>query len=176
MRRVFLFVLLLSWVPAMAFSYESWYRATEPGEIEVKEIPPAKLMVADSPSRGDPFSQLFRYISKNDVAMTVPVESSMQRFDMRFYVGTKDKPRDLRDEAGVKVLEAPARLVVSAGERGGYSSANLREAEDRVTRWLATNTQYRAVAEPYAVFWNGPYVPPFLKRFEIHVPVERIVN
>jgi hypothetical protein len=30
------------------------------------------------------------------------------------------------------------------------------------------------VADPYAVFWNGPYVPPFMKRFEIHVPVERL--
>jgi hypothetical protein len=171
-RYVLLFAMLIAVAP-MAFSYESWYRATEPGVVEVKEIPAAKLMVAE-PASGDPFSRLFRYISKNDVAMTVPVESSMQRNDMRFYVGSKDKPRDLRNEGDVQVIEAPARTVVSVGERGGYSWSNLREAETKARQWLANNKQYKAVADPYAVFWNGPYVPPFMKRFEIHVPVERL--
>ena len=28
-----------------------------------------------------------------------------------------------------------------------------------------------AAGEPYGVYWNAPYVPFFLKRFEVHVPV-----
>lgn len=175
MRRFVMLSLAFLAVSPMAFSYESWYRATDPGVVEVKEIPAAKLMVAE-PASGDPFSRLFRYISRNGVAMTVPVESSMQRNDMRFYVGSKDRPRDLRNEGDVQVVEAPARMVVSVGERGGYSWSNLREAEAKARQWLADNKQYRATGEPYAVFWNGPYVPPFMKRFEVHVPVERLLN
>jgi hypothetical protein len=175
--RHWLIVLALWMAAPMALSYESWYRATDPGVIEVKEIPAAKLMVAEDLSqRGEPFSRLFRYISKNNVAMTVPVESSMLRNDMRFYVGTKDRQRDLRSEGNVSITEVPARLVVSVGERGGYSSANLTAAETKARQWLDQNPQYRALDEPYAVFWNGPYVPGFLKRFEVHIPVQRVVN
>jgi len=37
--------------------------------------------------------------------------------------------------------------------------------------WLAAQPTVEAAGEPYAVYWNAPYVPPFMKRFEVHVPV-----
>ncbi len=50
-------------------STESWYAATEPGAIEVIEIPAAKLMVAARATAGDDsmFGRLCRFISKHDV-------------------------------------------------------------------------------------------------------------
>ena len=38
--------------------------------------------------------------------------------------------------------------------------------------WLASQNAWRAAGAPYAVFWNGPFTPWFMKRFEVHVPVE----
>jgi hypothetical protein len=29
-----------------------------------------------------------------------------------------------------------------------------------------------AAGEAYAIYWNSPFVPGFLKRYEVHVPVE----
>ena len=37
--------------------------------------------------------------------------------------------------------------------------------------WLAARPDVEAAGAPYGVYWNAPYVPPFLKRFEVHVPV-----
>lgn len=163
----------------MALGTEAWYPATEPGTIEVKQIPAAKLMIAGNESMaGDDglFGRLFRYISKHDVKMTVPVETQLQRGEMRFYVGTRDAPRALRDDGGVRITEMPARMVASIGARGSYSGSNIREAEEQLASWLARNPQYQRLDEPYAVFWNGPYVPGVLKRFEVHVPVRRVLN
>ena len=37
--------------------------------------------------------------------------------------------------------------------------------------WLATRPDVEAAGAPYGVYWHAPYVPPFLKRFEVHIPV-----
>jgi hypothetical protein len=57
------------------------------------------------------------------------------------------------------------------GERGGYSRANFEKARATLLAWLAGQPAVEAAGEPYAVYWNAPYVPFFLKRFEVHVPV-----
>jgi hypothetical protein len=140
-------------------STESWYAATEPGVIEVKEIPAAKLMVAGSASDADDsmFGRLFRYISTHDVKMTVPVEAPLGRNEMRFYVGSRDASRALQS---------------SAGARGGYSGGNIHATAQKLNDWLTSNPRYRPAGEAYAVFWNGPYVPGIVKRFEVHQPVK----
>lgn len=155
-------------------STESWYAATEPGVIEVKEIPAAKLIVAGSASAADDsmFGRLFRYISTHDVKMTVPVEAPLGRNEMRFYVGSRDASRALQSSGGVQVTEMPARLVVSAGARGSYSWGNIHAAEQKLNDWLTNNPRYRPAGKAYAVFWNGPYVPGIVKRFEVHQPVK----
>ena len=37
--------------------------------------------------------------------------------------------------------------------------------------WLAKRTDVKAAGEPYAVYWNSPFVPFFLKQSEVHIPV-----
>ena len=127
-------------------STESWYAATEPGVIEVKEIPAAKLMVAGSASAADDsmFGRLFRYIYRHEVKMTVPVEGPIGRNEMRFY----------------------------AGSRGSYSWSNIQAAEHKLNDWLTKNPRYLRAGETYAVFWNGPYDPGIVKRFEVHKSVK----
>ncbi len=37
--------------------------------------------------------------------------------------------------------------------------------------WLAKRADVKAAGEPYAIYWNSPSVPFFLKKSEVHLPV-----
>ena len=104
--------------------------------------------------------------------MTVPVHANLGG-GMQFFLGS-DAPESLEDTGSVSVVEVPARTVVSMGDRGSYSADNVAETRRKLSQWIADSGLWRQVGEPYAVFWNGPFVPGFLKRYEVHVPVESL--
>jgi hypothetical protein len=158
-------------------AYEKSFEKTPAGLIEVKTIPPAKLLVTKGQGNyfnqsGSLFTKLFDYIRKNDVAMTVPVEAEIEQASMRFYVGGMDTIKQLQDQGDVFVTTLPARKVASIGVRGSYSARNYADAKKTLEDWLSAHPQYEPVGGAYAVFWNAPYVPWFLKHFEVHVQIE----
>ena len=162
--------------PAMA--YESNYPPTEVDVIEVKELPPARVMEAAGGSdyfenRNGPFMVLFDYIRTNGLAMTVPVEADPRPARMRFFV-ERDRTGELPSTAGaVTVYERPAQLVVAIGQRGAYSRESYDAGLASLRAWLDEHPEYEASGEPYAVYWDGPFKPWFLKRAEVHLPVRR---
>ncbi|MDF7825634.1 heme-binding protein [Pontiellaceae bacterium B12227] len=168
-------------VPAMSVAYEKAFKSTDAGTIEIKEIPERTLIVA---RRGESyfeennalFGQLFRYIKDNDVSMTVPVKADIDPGNMYFYVGSKDLAKDLRDTDSVKVVVEPVRQVLSIGVRGGYSENNFRKAREKLFEQLDASKDWKVTGEAYAIFWNGPYVPSFMKKFEVHVPIVPAVD
>lgn len=157
-------------------AYEAAYARTKPGQTELKSIP-AALTLATKADRGyfdaqnGLFMRLFKFIRQNGVAMTVPVEAEIDPGVMRFYVPTDGRQRQLAAAEGVTVSPRPARTVASLGLRGSYSEARFRGALKRLEQWLATRTDIEPVASAYMVYWNSPFVPAFLKRSEVHVPV-----
>ncbi len=163
---------------ALAMATESNYAPTEVDVIEVKELPAARVMEAVGgpdyfEGRNGPFMTLFDYIRTNDLAMTVPVEADPRPARMRFFV-ERDRTGELpTGEGGVKVYERPAQQVVSIGQRGSYSRENYDEGLAKLRAWLAAHPEFQASGEPYAVYWDGPFKPWFLKRAEVHIPVER---
>jgi hypothetical protein len=163
--------------PAMA--YESNYPPTAVDVIEVKELPPARVMEATGgrdyfENRNEPFMVLFDYIRANDLAMTVPVEADTRPARMRFFV-ERDRAGELPSKDGaVKVYERPAQLVLAIGQRGTYSRESYDEGLAKLRAWLAEHPEYEASGEPYAVYWDGPFKPWFLKRAEVHIPVTRV--
>ncbi|WP_372846674.1 heme-binding protein [Pontiella sp.] len=164
-------------VPAMGEAYEKAFAATEAGKTEVKVIPQRTLIMAQYEAgyfeqNNDLFGRLFRYIKANDVAMTVPVKADIDPGKMYFYIGTKDLEKDLASTGEVRVMIEPERTVMSLGVRGGYSEKNYRQARERLLDTLAASKEWKKCGEEYAVFWNSPFVPAFLKKFEVHVPVE----
>lgn len=172
-------VALLLGTGCQAFSYEEAYGMTDVDLVEVKTVPPSKVLVAEGDGQyfdraNNLFMRLFNYIKDNDVAMTVPVEARVEKARMVFYVGTKDSVKNLKDNSQVKVVDKPERTVVSIGVRGSYTEKNFVEARDRLEEWLYGQDGYESTGKPYAVFWNGPFVPGFMKRFEVHIPVQRI--
>jgi DNA gyrase inhibitor GyrI len=157
-------------------AYEAAYPKTPNGTIEIKTIPPAKLMVAEAPGdyfdgNNDMFRVLFRYIRSNEVSMTVPVEAQIDKAQMKFYVGSADISKDLAERGGVKVLNLPERTVASIGIRGSYSKKQFETNRQKLTAWLQENPQYQPTGEAYAVYWDAPFVLWFMKHSEVHIPV-----
>jgi hypothetical protein len=81
------------------------------------------------------------------------------------------KRTDLQPTALVKLAETPARLVAAIGVRGSYSRENFDEALAKLKAWLATHPEWSTQGEPYAVYWNSPFVPGIFKHSEVHLPV-----
>ena len=154
--------------------YESAYRRTDVGKIEIKTIPAATVLVTKGENQyfekpGRMFMRLFRYIEDNQVSMTVPVEAEMEPGVMKFYVGTKDAKKTLKDTGKVKVVTGEERKVVSIGAMGDYTQANVAKAEAKLRSWFGEHPDYKPVGDAYAVFWDSPFTPGPLRRFEVHI-------
>ncbi len=159
-----------------AMSYESIYPRTPVGTIEIKQLPARTTLVAAAPGdafndRGAAFRKLFAYIQANQIAMSVPVEASASKNEMVFFVGSGAPSPALPSTNGVRVQALPATTVASIGLRGSYSRANYDDGAKRLAAWLAGQTEWRASGQPYAVYWNSPFVPWFLRKSEIHQPL-----
>jgi len=162
---------------------------TTDGEIEVKQYPAYRAAtvqvsgeLANAPSQG--FSPLYRHISSNDISMTSPVEtryptatlqadaSSEGQADVSFLY----RSLDIVPEAvaqNVRVEEMPPMTVVSLGVRGGYDYGAYTKGIQRLQAWLTEHPEYVVAGPPRRFFYDGPYVPDFLKRSDIQIPVER---
>ena len=169
--------LLPSWVRGV----EEAYPRTGTGDIEVKQLPAARLLLAESPkgyfeSNNGLFMRLFRYIDSHQIPMTAPVEARMQPGVMVFYVDVRSAERkDLNSTEQVKLADVAARWVAAIGIRGSYSQENFNEGLEKLRAWLKQHPEYVVKGEPYGVYWNSPFVPFFLKHSEVHIPVEKSV-
>jgi hypothetical protein len=156
--------------------FEAMHEKTPVGEIQVLQLPSRTALEANADQsyfseNNGLFRTLFRYISKHDLSMTTPVEAEIEPGKMRFFVGGKDanKSRPTTDSVTVRKLEP--MQVLAIGIRGSYDEENFRENRDRLIRWIDEQTTYEPAGESYGVYWDGPYIPWFLKRSEIHLPI-----
>ena len=149
---------------------------TDSGVCELKTLPAGILLKSEGSGNyfteaNGLFRPLFAYISSHNIAMTTPVEAQIENAAMYFWVAESEKAKVSGAEGRVKVVEVPARTVASIGGKGSYSRENFEKARDTLQRWLAQRTDVEATGTAYAVYWNGPFTPWFLKRYEVHVPV-----
>ena len=161
-------------------AYEAAFEKTPVDQIEVRTLPAARLLAVEAQGSyfehsNGLFKQLFNYISDNDISMTVPVEGRLDRAQMRFYLG-QDAPDRPSDTDAVQVIDVPSRMVASIGGQGSYGESNVGEARKRLESWLAIQDQWAAGGEPYAVFWDGPFTLWFMKRFEVHIPLQPLAR
>ncbi len=175
--RSLLLLLMAPFLPSSVSGVEEAYPRTSPGNIELKTLPAARWMRTESSkdyfaSDNGLFMRLFRYIDSNKIPMTAPVEAGISPGTMVFYMDAASAKRaDLAETAQVKLSSVPERRVAAVGIRGSYSRENYEEALAELRAWLAKRTDVRASGQPYAVYWNSPFVPFFLKQSEVHVPV-----
>jgi len=180
MKKLFHFILgvsLLFSVAARAYGYEEAFPRTPVNTIEVKTVPAARVIQT---RQGDNyfknsdrlFKSLFRYIDTHKIDMTVPVIGEIQKSGMAFFVLGKDANRNILNSPDVTVAELPSRQVISYGVRGAYTEKNISKARSRLEQYLLDHPDYLPDGDAYAVFWNGPFMIGFLKRFEIHIPIK----
>ncbi len=165
-------------VAKRAVTFDRLYERTPVGKIEVKELPARKALAAASTGSyferdNRLFMTLFDFIKKNEIAMTVPVEAEIDDAEMRFFVGANQETNPVRSSESVSVTEVPPQTVVSLGLRGAYSEDVFERGRQELENWLTTNSEWRALAEPYAVYWDGPYMPKPLRRSEVHFRIAR---
>jgi hypothetical protein len=176
--RTFLILPLLLFIHTpRVMAYESMHEKTPVGEIRILELPARIALEATSDSHyfaenNGLFRKLFGYISKHDLAMTTPVEADINPGKMRFFVGEEDADKPRPDTSAVTVRNLDAMTVVAIGIRGSYSEENFSENKTALLNWLNENPDYEQAGSAYAVYWDGPFIPWFLKRSEIHLPIK----
>ena len=178
LMKMFLWVALaLAVGSAKVAAVSEAYPRTSPGDLELKTLPAARWMRTESSTDyfaadNGLFMKLFRYIDSNKIPMTAPVEAGIKPGTMVFYMDEASAKRaDLAETPQVKLSSVPERRVAAIGIRGSYSRENYEEALAELRVWLAQRTDVKAAGEPYAVYWNSPFMPFFLKQSEVHVPV-----
>jgi effector-binding domain-containing protein len=171
-------VLVASALGSSLMAIESAYPMTGAGVCEIKTLPAGVILQARS--SGDYFSEnnglfrrLFQTIQQNKVPMTTPVEAGMRPGTMIFYLDPESAKRgDLQMVDGVTRKRVGERVVASIGIRGGYSKESFEKHTQQLREWLKSQPKYQAVGEAYAVYWNSPFTIWFLKRAEVHLPVQ----
>ena len=157
-------------------AYESMHEKTPVGEIKILKLPARTALEAVSDDHyfeenNGLFRKLFGYISKHDLAMTTPVEADIEPGKMRFFVGEDDLQKPRPNTNTVTVRDLKPMTVVAIGVRGGYSAENFEKYQEKLLDWLGNNPNYEQAGSAYAVYWDGPFIPWFLKRSEIHLPI-----
>ena len=125
------------------------------------------------------FQRLFRYISGDNraaekITMTAPVEQqrSGARWRIAFVLPSAytlaNAPRPTDDR--VVLAEAPPRRMAVVCYRGTWSEAHYGK-ELAVLRKFMGEHGLTAVGEPVFARYDPPYMPWFLRRNEIQIPV-----
>jgi len=157
-------------------AYNQAFPPTPPDATELKTLPAGTQAKATAngsyfEQSGRLFRPLFNYISTNDIQMTVPVEARIEDAAMSFWVDPADLTKVRPPGKGVEIVTLPERQVAAQGYRGGYSRENFEKVRTRLLAWVESRTDVEAAGPAYAVYWNGPFTPWFIKHFEVHVPV-----
>lgn len=157
--------------------YEKAFKETETGVIEVKVLPSGRLLESKGDgsyfdSSGNMFRPLFNYIQENNISMTTPVEARIEPGTMYFWVASNQIDKAFEDTGRVKVIDVPERKVAAIGAKGSYNQSNFEEAKRNLLDWVATQKNLSIIDEPFAVYWNGPFTPWFMKRFEVQVEIQ----
>jgi effector-binding domain-containing protein len=172
----FIFALTFLLFTLNLMGFEAMHEKTPVGEIKILQLPARTALEANADQsyfseNNGLFRTLFSYISKHDLSMTTPVEAEIEPGKMRFFVGGKDANKSRPSTDTVEVKELEPTQVLAIGIRGSYDEENFRENRDRLVRWIEEQAVYEAAGDAYAVYWDGPYIPWFLKRSEIHLPI-----
>ena len=111
------------------------------------------------------------------IAMTAPVAQDASASGWRvafmlpsmYNLDTAPRPTDKR----VYIRQVPGKLVATLRYSGRWTNRNVESytAELRAAMQTAGVT---ATAEPVVARYNPPFTPPFLRRNEISIPVDRL--
>jgi hypothetical protein len=184
---------------AVAVEEAKYTVALQQDKLEIRDYEPsiiAEVIVDGSfeEASSTAFRTLFNYISgentgRSEIAMTAPVaqQAAPQKIAMTAPVGqhrteggwavsfmmpasysmdTIPTPNDAR----VVLREVPAYRAAAIRYSGTWSEKSYRKHLSRLMEWMAAENLV-ASGEPVWARYNAPYVPWFMRRNEILVPI-----
>jgi hypothetical protein len=187
--------------PALAVEEAEYEVVQTDGDIELRDYAPS--IVAETVVEGDfedagnkAFRTLFKYIdgenrAQSEIAMTAPVaqqESSREiamtapvsqqaagegwvvSFMMPASYTMETIPEPLNP--AVKIRQIPAYRAAAIRYSGFWSEKNYAEHRNELAEWL-DKQRLRAAGPAVWARYNAPFVPWFMRRNEILIPVER---
>lgn len=167
---------------------------TPPGAIELKHYP--TLRRAEFSGNGDSgrmgqrgFWPLFLHITRNDIAMTAPVEMEFeasespenadeqdtgpdgaQAWTMAFlYHSPDDGPT--RNDGPVRVIDTEPATYLSIGVRGRRGWTGIDELVGQLDAWLDSQDEWKRSGAPRTLGYNGPNVRIVDQWWEVQVRV-----
>ena len=148
-------------------------------EIVLKDYPDYRAAKVESGRfQNMSFMILFGHIKRNKIAMTAPVEMTLnkdgQRQDMSFLYGNPEIGKPGKERSGVNVVDLPAREYLSIGVRGSESVRNINKAIKKLEKWLADNEKYTGDGEHRLLGYNSPMVPASKRFWEVQIPVKKL--
>ncbi|PHQ26089.1 heme-binding protein [Marinobacter guineae] len=142
------------------------------------------------------FGRLFKYISGNnqsqqEIAMTAPVGqvAESQKIDTTAPVGQTQvggkwvvsfmmprsfsmdsipKPNDER----IALRSVPEQTMAAIRYSGFWSESGYQKNKSKLEKWI-DKKGYIATGEPIWARYNAPFIPWFLRRNEVLIPIER---
>lgn len=159
---------------------EGWPGMTAVGELELKRYPEYRMAQASMNGGGTnvAFFQLFNHIKKHEIPMTAPVQidygknaGELQQATMGFMYERAGQG-NAGPDGPVEVVDVPAGMALSIGQRGYDSAERIAAARHRFQTWLQRHEdRYEAVGPLRMMGWNSPFVPRDQRYFEIQQPV-----
>ena len=173
---------------------------TPPGVLEIKHYPSVRRAEVsgqtDSRSANmQGFWPLFQHISRNEIAMTSPVEmeyagdpaanpaaapaegeEARPAWTMAFLYYQEDLGPTGADPADprVTVRDTEPVTVLAMGLKGYWYAEKNEAIEKPLTDWLAANPQWRRAGEPRWFGYNGPEMPANRRWAEIQIPIVKV--
>jgi len=148
------------------------------GEILVQTYPGYRL--ARSEMRGGTngaFFTLFRHIKSENIAMTAPVEMTVEgdrMVDMGFLYRRPDMG-EVGEDGRVLVEDVAPMTVLTIGVRGTTRSTRVDGALDQLEAWLERNAEtWERAGRARVMGYNGPMVPAAKQFIEVQIPVRRV--
>lgn len=173
------------------------------GDVEYREYAPylvAETVIEDEDGYKDAgnegFRRLFRYISGNnrsqsEISMTVPVQQTpasekiamtvpVQQTDAtggwslaftlpsKYTLETAPVPKDSR----IQIREVPGRTMAVLRYSGRWTERNFTRKRSTLRDALERH-DIESIGQMQSAVYNGPFTPPFLRRNEVMVEVER---
>lgn len=147
---------------------------TPVGEVEVKRYPGYRAAVTRD--NGTAFWRLFAHIKKNNVAMTAPVEITLeengQRPVLMAFLYERPDQGTPGEDGTVEVRDLPGGWFVSTGIRGPRSNQALQLAQQRVEEWLGHHRdKWQVAGPPRLLGYNSPFIPRDKYYWEYQLPV-----
>lgn len=161
--------------PLVEANLPEGYPAPGPvGEIVVKTYPAYRAAWADGDRGRGTFMTLFNHIKKNDIAMTAPVEMTMDEDGrsmqaMAFLYGEREWG-PVGTDGRVEVKDMAAAKFVSIGMRGRMSDEDRSWAIGQLRDHIKAKG-LKAVGPMRVLGYNSPMVPNAMKYSEIQIPV-----